>query len=86
MIVYGLRPTGPKGELDGRFFDGQVVARGFRPLQRVREGNVEKYIEMPHHKDSYIDTFHVDLLRRIAIEGDVESRVWAVETLLEMRV
>lgn len=82
-IVYGLKPEGPNGELDGHFVDGQSVAQAWRPL-RVVAG---KYVEVsPHHKDSTIDKFHVDLLRRIAIEGDRESRIWAVETLLEIGV
>lgn len=85
VIVYGVNPKGPGEELDGVFVDGQIVAQGWRPLKIVGS----KYVEVPpdwDHENSLIDKFHVGLLRRIAIEGDGESRVWAIETLLEMKV
>ena len=82
MIVYGLNPKGLKGELEGVFVDGQIMAKGWRTLV-VTNG---KYTETSDYRKSSIDKFHYDLLRRIAIEGDRESRIWAVEALMEIRV
>ncbi len=81
-IVYGVKPTGPNGELGGDFIDGQVVAESWRTLV-VTDG---RYTEISDYTKSAIDKFHIGLIRRIAIEGDGESRVWAIETLLELKV
>lgn len=82
LIVYGTKPEGSDGKLDGIFIDGKIVARGFRSLVNF-EGKTHEASLGEH---PWIDRFYIDLLRRIAIEGDAESRVWAIETLLEMKV